>query len=69
VNHLSAEGEDRIQAAYGEEVFRRLEKIKSQFDPNNFFHLNQNIRPASTVSVKGPTCTTSSASSREPSFR
>src|ERR671918_274347 len=68
VNHLSAEGEDRIQAAYGEEVLRRLEKIKSQFDPNNFFHLNQNIRPASTVSVKGPTCTTSSASSREPSF-
>jgi FAD/FMN-containing dehydrogenase len=38
------EGQDRIKASYGEN-FDRLAKIKSKYDPNNFFSVNQNIKP------------------------
>jgi len=39
------EGEDLVQAAYGYN-YKRLSKIKAKYDPNNFFHINQNIKPA-----------------------
>ncbi|MGB2647770.1 MAG: BBE domain-containing protein [Pseudolabrys sp.] len=32
--------------AYGPN-YRRLQELKSKYDPNNFFHMNQNIRPSS----------------------
>lgn len=35
---------DAIAAAYGPN-FRRLQEIKTKYDPENFFHMNQNIRP------------------------
>lgn len=38
------EGEDLVQAAYGEN-YERLSKIKAKYDPDNFFHINQNIKP------------------------
>lgn len=38
------EGEDLVQAAYGEN-YARLASIKSKYDPDNFFHINQNIKP------------------------
>ena len=38
------EGEARVRAAYGVN-FERLQKIKAQYDPDNVFHLNQNILP------------------------
>jgi FAD/FMN-containing dehydrogenase len=31
-------------AAYGPN-YRRLKKLKKKYDPQNFFHKNQNIRP------------------------
>jgi FAD/FMN-containing dehydrogenase len=43
VNFIS-EGENRISAAYGSN-YERLAKIKSKYDPENFFHVNQNIVP------------------------
>jgi len=46
VNFLGAEGADGVQSAYPGETGVRLAAIKSRYDPMNFFHLNQNIRPA-----------------------
>ena len=45
VNFLGDEGEGRIRAAYRGN-HERLTRIKRHYDPDNTFHLNQNIRPA-----------------------
>jgi len=45
VNMMMEEGEDRVEAAYGEN-YERLAKIKGKYDPDNVFHVNQNIKPA-----------------------
>lgn len=45
VNFLMEEGEDRIRQAYGAEKYDRLKALKRKYDPDNFFSLNQNIRP------------------------
>jgi FAD/FMN-containing dehydrogenase len=46
VNFLSEDaGQDRIRAAYGEEKYERLVELKNQYDPNNLFRVNQNVKP------------------------
>jgi FAD/FMN-containing dehydrogenase len=45
VNFLMEEGEDRIRDAYGASKYDRLKALKRKYDPDNFFRLNQNIRP------------------------
>jgi FAD/FMN-containing dehydrogenase len=44
VNFLGDEGEERIRASYGVN-YQRLVALKNRYDPTNFFHLNQNIKP------------------------
>jgi len=44
INFMMEEGNDRIKATYGEN-YERLRKIKSKYDPDNLFHVNQNIEP------------------------
>jgi hypothetical protein len=41
---MEDEGEDRIRATYGQN-YERLAKIKAKYDPDNFFRVNQNIKP------------------------
>jgi FAD/FMN-containing dehydrogenase len=45
VNYLDDdEAGDPVAAAYGSN-YRRLQRVKAQYDPENFFRMNQNIRP------------------------
>ena len=44
VNFMMEEGEERIRATYGDN-YDRLVAIKHQYDPTNFFRVNQNIKP------------------------
>jgi FAD/FMN-containing dehydrogenase len=46
INFLSAEGEQRVRAAYGPEKFARLQALKDEWDPTNLFRLNQNVPPS-----------------------
>ena len=43
VNFLGDEGPDRVRQAYGAEKYDRLVELKRNYDPTNFFRLNQNI--------------------------
>ena len=47
VNFVGDEGEARIRdAIYPGKTYDRLAEIKRRYDPDNLFHLNQNIKPA-----------------------
>jgi len=45
VNMMMEEGQDRVEAAYREN-YGWLAETKAKYDPNNLFHVNQNIKPA-----------------------
>jgi FAD/FMN-containing dehydrogenase len=44
INMIMDEGQDRVKAAYRDN-YARLVEIKNKYDPTNFFHVNQNIKP------------------------
>jgi FAD/FMN-containing dehydrogenase len=50
VNFLDADDDpDRIREAYGDPTYRRLAEVKAEYDPDNVFHHNRNIRPRSAA--------------------
>ena len=46
VGFLADEGPARVHEAYPGPTWDRLRAIKARYDPDNLFHLNQNIPPA-----------------------
>jgi FAD/FMN-containing dehydrogenase len=46
VNTLGDEGSDRVRASYRDTTWRRLVAVKDRWDPDNVFHLNQNVAPS-----------------------
>ncbi|WP_426750380.1 FAD-binding oxidoreductase [Myxococcus sp. Y35] len=44
VNFMMDEGQERVQATYRGN-YERLVEVKERYDPDNLFHVNQNIRP------------------------
>ncbi len=44
VNFMMDEGQERVQSTYRDN-YQRLVGVKKKYDPNNFFRVNQNIRP------------------------
>ena len=42
---MDDEGDARVRASYGDN-YERLARIKAKYDPENFFRVNRNIRPA-----------------------
>jgi FAD/FMN-containing dehydrogenase len=44
VNFMMDEGHERVQSTYRGN-YDRLAAVKSEYDPDNLFHVNQNILP------------------------
>jgi hypothetical protein len=44
INFMSGDEQDRVPEAYHER-WDRIVAVKSHYDPNNFFRLNQNVQP------------------------
>jgi len=44
VNFMSGDEQDRVPEAY-QQRWERMVAVKTQYDPDNFFRLNQNVQP------------------------
>jgi FAD/FMN-containing dehydrogenase len=46
LNLTGAVSQERVERAYGEAKYRRLQALKDEYDPTNLFRMNHNIRPS-----------------------
>jgi FAD/FMN-containing dehydrogenase len=46
VGFIGEEGEDGVRRAYPPATLKRLAQVKRRYDPDNLFHLNLNVAPA-----------------------
>jgi FAD/FMN-containing dehydrogenase len=51
LNFVGDEGQDRVVAGYGRENYDRLAAVKAEFDPDNLFRHNHNVRPAQSAAA------------------
>jgi FAD/FMN-containing dehydrogenase len=49
LNFEQDEGEEHVRAGYGQEKYAQLVALKDKYDPDNLFHINQNIAPSRTA--------------------
>jgi FAD/FMN-containing dehydrogenase len=45
VNDMVESGDDVVRSIYGDAKYRRLVNLKREWDPDNVFRMNQNVRP------------------------
>ena len=45
LNFIGDEGVERVESAFGDEKYARLQALKTKWDPDNLFRHNQNIKP------------------------
>jgi FAD/FMN-containing dehydrogenase len=45
LNFIGDEGQNRVIAGFGEQNYRRLARIKAEYDPDNIFHRWHNVLP------------------------
>lgn len=55
LNFTSDVGDSRVRSTYGPEKYRRLVAVKDEWDPDNVFQSNQNIRPSQAPARATPT--------------
>jgi FAD/FMN-containing dehydrogenase len=46
VNAIDSDETDKVRSAFGAATYDRLVAVKDRYDPENVFHLNQNVRPS-----------------------
>ena len=46
VNFAADGATDAVRAAYGDDIYDRLARLKREYDPDNLFCRNQNVKPA-----------------------
>ncbi len=46
LNFIGDEGDERVVAGFGQDNYRRLARLKAEFDPDNVFNRWHNVRPA-----------------------
>jgi FAD/FMN-containing dehydrogenase len=49
LNFEQDEGAEHVRAGFGHEKYARLVALKDKYDPDNLFHINQNIAPSRTA--------------------